>query len=126
MFDPLIKHYERLNNIKPSAEIASVFSGSNKRRKRQKSATAYPGQSVGSQRYGSNGRPQRPHSSIVISSHNNSTADANNNYYQGLQMRRNSSNQFSNTLGSNSGQNVYSQRNISNQVKIISYRILCS
>ena len=120
MFDPLIKHYERLNNIKPSAEIASVFSGSNKRRKRQKSATGYPGQSVGGQRYGSNGRAQRPHSSIVVSSHNNSTADANNNYYQGLQMRRNSSNQLGNTLGSNSGQNTYSQRNTSNQVSIIS------
>ena len=122
MFDPLIKHYERLNNIKPSAEIASVFSGSNKRRKRQKSATGYPGQSVGNQRNGSYGRPQRPHSSIVLSSHNNSTADANNNHYQGLQIRRNSSNQLNNTLGSNTGQNVYSQRNISNQVNIISHK----
>ena len=116
MFDPLIKHYERLNNIKPSAEIASVFSGSNKRRKRQKSATGYPRQSIGNQRYGSYGRPQRPHSSNVVSGHNNSFADANNNYYQGLQVRRNSSTQFNNTSGSNFDQNSYSQRNVSAQV----------
>ena len=116
MFDPLIKHYERLNNIKPSAEIASVFSGSNKKRKRQKSATGYPSQSTGSQRYGSDARPRRPHSSAVVSGHNKSFTDANNNYYQGLQIRRNSSTQLNNPSGSNFDQNSFYQRNISAQV----------
>ena len=116
MFDPLIKHYERLNNIKPSAEIASAFSGSNKRRKRQKSATGYPSQSVGGQGYGSQIRLRRPHSSNVIAGHNNSAADANNNYHHGLQGRRNSSTNFNNSSGSNFDQNSSYQRNASIQV----------
>ena len=99
MFDPLIKHYQRLNNIKPSAEIASVFSGSNKRRKRQKSASGYPNQSVVGQRNASFGKPRRPHSSIqVYGSNTNSNSDSNNNYYNGLHMRRNSSSNLNNTL----------------------------
>ena len=100
MFDPLIKHYQRLNNIKPSAEISSVFSGSNKRRKRQKSASGYPNQSAVGQRNASFGKPRRPHSSIVVyGGNNNSIADSNNNYYNGLQMRRNSSSNLNTTLG---------------------------
>ena len=36
MFDPLMRHYQRLYNIKPSAEIASIVASNKKRRKRQK------------------------------------------------------------------------------------------
>ena len=99
MFDPLIKHYQRLNNIKPSPEIANVFSGSNKRRKRQNSATGYRDQSTVGEKNASFGRPRRPHSSIAFSGNVNSNADNNNNYYRGLQGRRNSSTNLNNTRG---------------------------
>ena len=94
MFDPLIKHYQRLSNIKPSAEISSVFSGSKKRRKRQQSATGYSDRVV-VQRNTSFDRYRRPHSSIVFSGNTHPNADNNNNY-NGLHIRRNSSNNLNN------------------------------
>ena len=97
MFDPLIKHYQRLNNIKPSAEIASVFSGSNKRRKRLNSASDNSNYSV-SQRNGF-GKPRRPHSSIVLSTDKNRNLDRNNNY-SGVLSRRNSSSNVNGNIGS--------------------------
>ena len=107
MFDPLIKHYQRLNNIKPSAEISSVFSGSNKRRKRQKSASGYSNQSVAGRRNSSFGKPRRPHSAVVVFGDNSySNADSNNNYYNGVQMRRNSSSNLNNVLGLSKSSNL--------------------
>ena len=96
MFDPLIQHYKRLSNIKPSAEIASVFSGSNKRRKRQKSAAGNHS-NQNSRNSDTLGRPRRPHSSMVISGYNNSIADYNNNY-NGSQLRRGSTNNLNNPI----------------------------
>ena len=78
MFDPLMRHYQRLYNIKPSAEIASTFGNSTKSPKKHKTAN---------QIY-SSGRPSRPHSSIVYSANYRNTPnhvpDNNNNLNERL------------------------------------------
>ena len=102
MFDPLIQHYRRLNNIKPSAEIASVFSGSNKRRKTQKT----PATTLSSRN--ALARHQRPQSAMVSSGYTNPVADRNNNYND-MQMRRSSTNNLNKIVGpriSNSWSNL--------------------
>ena len=80
MFDPLLRHYQRLYNIKPSAEIASVIASNNKRRKKQKIGSSLNHTLGNANQFG---KPRRPHSSLAAATYtnfNNSSADGNNNY----------------------------------------------